>query len=123
VISLGKKRRPALGVQGEEPWAPVLPRERIPLSGARTRERTVDLLRQGEAYKEGGVATLIDPSLGRSIIVTIPAAAVRRHPELFREAHRFADIVLIGRRYEVAGGRPEDVWRAADALEQLRSRR
>jgi hypothetical protein len=41
---------------------------------------------------------------------------------LVREAHRLADIVLFGRRYEVAGGQPERVWRAADALKELRSR-
>jgi hypothetical protein len=69
------------------------------------------------------MSTLVDPALGRVVIVTIPAAAARRRPQLFREAHRFADIVLVGRRYEVAGGQPEDVWRAADALKELRSRR
>jgi hypothetical protein len=69
------------------------------------------------------VSTVIDPALGRVTIITIPAVAARRRPELFREAHRFADLVLLGRRYEVAGGQPERVWRAADALEELRSRR
>jgi hypothetical protein len=84
----------------------------------------MDLLWQGEVYKEGeSVATLVDPALGRAIIVTIPASAARRRPELVREAHRLADLVVFGRRYEVAGGRAEAVWRVAEALEELRSRR
>ncbi len=69
------------------------------------------------------MSTHIDPTLGNSIIVTIPTVAVRRRPQLFREAHRLADIVLLGRQYEVAGGRASDVWRVAEALKELRSRR
>jgi hypothetical protein len=69
------------------------------------------------------VSTLIDPALGRAVIVTVPTVAARRRPELVREAHRLADIVLFGRQYEVAGGRAEDVWRVAEALEGLLPRR
>jgi hypothetical protein len=84
----------------------------------------VNLLWQGEGYKEGEVIPVhIDPALGRSIIVTIPAVAARRRPELLREAHRFADLVLLGRRYEVAGGQISRAWRVANALDRLRSRR
>ncbi len=68
------------------------------------------------------MSTYIDRTLGRSVIVTIPAVTARRRPDLFREAHRLADLVLLGRRYEVAGGRAEDVWRVAEALEELRRR-
>ena len=64
----------------------------------------------------------IDPALGRATIVTIPAVAARRRPQLFHEAHRLGDIVLLGRRYEVAGGQISRVWRVASALEELRSR-
>jgi hypothetical protein len=83
----------------------------------------VDLLWQGEAYREGGVIPVhIDPALGRSIIITIPAVAARRRPQLFHEAHRLGDIVLLGRRYEVASGQISQAWRVAGALEELRSR-
>jgi hypothetical protein len=64
----------------------------------------------------------VDPALGRVTIITIPTVAARRRPELFREAHRFADVVLLGRRYEVAGGQVSRAWRVASALEELRSR-
>jgi len=65
------------------------------------------------------MATLVDPALGRAVIVTIPVIAARRRPDLVREVYRLADIVLFGRQYEVAGGRAEDVWRVAEALEDL----
>ena len=65
----------------------------------------------------------IDPALGRAIIITIPAIAARRRPQLFHEAHRLGDIVLLGRRYEVAGGQISQAWRVANALDRLRSRR
>jgi hypothetical protein len=69
------------------------------------------------------VSTFVDPALGRAVIVTVPAAAARKRPDLVREAYRLADLVLFGRRYEVAGGRAEAVWRVAEALEELRRRR
>ena len=68
------------------------------------------------------MSTFIDPALGRSVIVTLPVIAARKRPDLVREAYRLADIVLFGRQYEVAGGQAHEVWRVAEALEELRRR-
>jgi hypothetical protein len=68
------------------------------------------------------MSTFIDPALGRAIIVTVPTVAARKRPDLVREAYRLADLVLFGRRYEVAGGQAHEVWRVAETLEELRRR-
>jgi len=123
--NLWGKERPALGVEGQRGHGlPVLPRERSPLPGARTRGRAVSLLWQGEAYKEGGVIPVhFDPALGRAVIVTIPRIAARCRPDLVREAYRLADLVVFGRQYEVASGQVWKAWRVAETLEELRHRR
>jgi hypothetical protein len=69
------------------------------------------------------MSTSVDPALGRAVIVTVPVVAARKRPDLVREAYRLADLVLFGRRYEVVGGQAHEVWRVAEALEELRARR